>query len=138
MLADDTKLLYTHTNIKKLFSLENEELAGMNQWFTSNKRSANAKKTKYFFHKTSKKDDISLVLPKLTIRNHIERKELIKILGLLLDENLNWKEHIIYTYNKIAKTLGLLCKARPFLDRDALLALYYSYIETYITCYNKA
>ena len=78
------------------------------------------------------------MLPRLTIRNHIERKELIKILGLLLDENLNWKEHIIYTYNKIAKTLGLLCQARPFLDRDALLALYYSYIETYINCYNKA
>ena len=96
------------------------------------------KKQNIFFHKTSKKDDISLVLPKLTIRNHIKRKELIKILGLLLDENLNWKEHIIYTYNKIAKTLGLLCKARPFLDRDPLLALYYSYIETYINCYNKS
>ena len=138
MFADDTKLLYTHTNIKKLFSLENEELAGMNQWFTSNKLSVNAKKAKHFFHKTSKKDDISLVLPKLTIRNHIETKELIKILGLLLDENLNWKEHIIYKYNKIAKTLGLLYQDRPFSGRNALLALYYSYVETYINCSNKA
>ena len=110
----------------------------MNQWFNSNKLSVNAKKTKYFFHKSSKKDDITLVLPKLTIRNHIETKERIKILGLLLDEKMNWKEHIIYTYNKIAKTLGLLYEARPFLDRNALLALYYSYIETYINYSNKA
>ena len=138
MFADDNKLVYTHTNIKKLLSLVNEGLAGMNQWFNSNKLSVNAKKTKYFFHKGSKKDDITLVLPKLTIRNHIETKERIKILGLLLDEKMNWKEHIIYTYNKIAKTLGLLYEARPFLDRNALLALYYSYIETCINYSNKA
>ena len=64
-------------------------------------------------------------------------KELIKILGLLLDKNLNQKEHIKYTYSKITKTLKLLYEARPFLDRTALLALYYSYIETYINYYNK-
>ena len=46
----------------------NEELASINQWFTSNKLSLNANKTKYsFFHK----DDIPLMLPKLTISNHV-------------------------------------------------------------------
>ena len=79
------------------------------------------------------------MLPKLTISNHvIERQEFIKFLGVLLDENLNWKEHIKYTENKIAKNLGLLYKARPFLERNALLALYYSYIQTYINYANIA
>ena len=60
------------------------------------------------------------MLPELTISNHvIERQEFIKFLGVLLDENLNWKEHIKYTENKIAKKLGLLYKARPFLERNA-------------------
>ena len=95
MLADDTNLLYTHSNIQKLFSTMNEKLASINQWFTSNKLSLNAKKTKYsFFHKPRKIDDIPLMLPKLTISNVIERQEFIKFLGVLLDENLNWKEHI--------------------------------------------
>ena len=79
------------------------------------------------------------MLPKLTISNHvIERQEFIKFLGVLLDENLNWKEHIKYTENKIAKNLGLLYKARPFLERNALLALYYSCIQTYINYANIA
>ena len=67
------------------------------------------KKTKNsFFHKPSRKDDIPLMLTKLTISNHvIEKQEFIKFLGVL-DENLNWKEHIKYTENKIAKKLGLL------------------------------
>ena len=100
----------------------------------------NAKKIEYsFFHKPSKKDDIPAMLPKLTISNHIiERQELIKFLGVLLDENLNWEEHIKYTENKIAKNLELLYKARPFLERDGLLALYYSYTQTYINYSNYA
>ena len=51
---------------------------------------------------------------------------------------LNWKGHIKHIENKIAKNLGLLYKARPFLERNALLALYYSYIQTYINYANIA
>ena len=65
------------------------------------------------------------MLPKLTVSNHvIERQEFIQFLGLLLDENLNWKDQIKYTENKIAKNLGLLYKTRPFLERNASLVLY--------------
>ena len=77
------------------------------------------------------------MLPKLITSNHvIVRQEFIKFFGVLKGENLNWKEHIKYTENKIAKKLGLLYKARPFLERNALLALYYSYIQTYMNYAN--
>ena len=135
MFAHDTNHFYTHSDIQKLFSTMNEELASIDRWFTTNKFSLNAKKTKHsLFHKPSKEYDIPLMLPKLTISNHvIDRQEFIKMLGVLLDENLNWKEHIKYTENEIAKNLGLLYQARPILERNALLALYCSYIQTYIT-----
>ena len=75
----------------------------------------------------------------LTISNHfIERQGFLEFLRELLYENLNWKEHIKYTENKIAKTLGLIFKARPFLNRNALLAFYYSYMQTYINYANIA
>ena len=92
------------------------------------------KKNKYsFFHKPSKKDDIPLVLPKLNINNsEIARTESIKFLGVLLDENLSWKTHIKYIENKISKNIGILFKARPFLNKKSLLSLYYSYIHSYI------
>ena len=79
------------------------------------------------------------MLPKLTISNHvIERQEFIKFLGVLLDQKLNGKKYIKYTEHKKTKILGLLYKARPFLERNALLALYYSYIQTYINYANMA
>ena len=62
----------------------------------------------------------------------------MKFLGVLLDENLNWKKHIIFTEKKTAKNLGLLYEDRPFLERNVLLALYYSYIHTYLNYANIA
>ena len=91
------------------------------------------KKQILVFHKPSKKDDIPLVLPKLNINNsEIARTESIKFLGVLLDENLSWKTHIKYIENKISKNIGILFKARPFLNKKSLLSLYYSYIHSYV------
>ena len=66
------------------------------------KLSLHVSKTEYsFFHKPSKKDDIPLLLPKSNINNSgIERSECLKFLGVLLDENLCWKEHIKYIESK--------------------------------------
>ena len=88
--ADDTNLFYTHKNIHCLFSDVNKKLTNTNQWFVSNKLSLNVEKTKYsFFHKASKKDNIPLQLPNLTINiRKIKREESIKFIGVLLDENV--------------------------------------------------
>ena len=61
--------------------------------------SLNAGKTKHsLFHKPSRKDDLLLLLPRLLIKKHkVERVKSINFLGVLLDENLFWKDHIKYT-----------------------------------------
>ena len=59
-------------------------------------------------------------------------------LVVLLDENSTWKPHITYIENKIAKSIGLLFKAKPFLNKQSLLSLYYSDIHSYINCTNVA
>ena len=130
MFADDTNLFCTEENIKTLFDIVKIELQKISQWFISSKLSLNVTKTKYsFFHKLSKKDNIPLVLPKLSICN--KRSESIKFLGVFLDENLTWKDHIRYLENKIAKKIGLLFRSKPYLTKKCLLSLYYSYIHTY-------
>ena len=90
MFADDTNLFFNHKNIKHLFTVVNNELVSIKDWFNANKLSLNLEKTKYsFFHKPSKKDDIPLCLPKLIINNYeIKREESIKFLGVLLDQHL--------------------------------------------------
>ena len=50
----------------------------------------------------------------------------------------SWKEHIKYLENKIAKNIGLVYRAKPFLDKKSLLALYYSCIHSYLNYANLA
>ena len=70
MFADDANLFLTHKDISYLFETAILQLERINQWFISNKLPLNVSKTNYsFFHKPSKRDDIPLLLPKLSINN---------------------------------------------------------------------
>ena len=70
----------------------------------------------------------------LKIKNHdIERVNKMKFLG-----DLSWKEHIKDLENKIAKNIGLMYSAKQFLDKESLLALYYSHIHSYLNYANLA
>ena len=55
-----------------------------------------------------------------------------KFLGIIIDEKLNWKDHILYISNKISKATGVIIKAR-MLGKRALLSLYYSLVYPYLT-----
>ena len=140
MFTDDTNLFYEYKNITKLFVTVNEELMNIYDWFMANKLSLAVGKTKYsLFHKPSRVDDLPLKLPKLSINNQeIKRASYTKFLGVVLDENLSWKENLKHTENKIAKSIGLMYKAKPFLDKDSLLSLCFSYIHSYINYTNLA
>ena len=138
MFADDANFSFEHSNINTLFKTVNDELIKINEWFSANKVSLNVGKTKFLlFHKSGKKYSIPSHLPTLKINNHdIERVNTMKFLGVLLDDNLLWKGN--YLENKIAKNIGVMYRAKPFLDKESLLALYYSYIHSYLNYANLA
>ena len=67
-------------------------------------------------------DDLPFKLPKLSINNQeIKRASYTKFLGFIFNENLSWKEHLKYTENKNAESIGLMYKAKPFLDNRTIL-----------------
>ena len=49
-----------------------------------------------------------------------------KYLGVIIDNKLKWTSHILYIKNKLSKTIGLFYKMRQYLERKALINLYYS------------
>ena len=81
MFADDTNLFYEHNDLKTLFSLVNQELQKINEWFKANKLSLNVEKIKFsLFHKPSRRGDLPLLLSKLLIKKHkVERVEKITL-----------------------------------------------------------
>ena len=96
--------------------------------------SLNNGKTKYtFFHKLRKRDEIPLLLPKLLINNKtIKRERSLKFLGVMLDENLSWNDHIHLIENKISKNIGILYKPKFLLNKYCLRNIYFSFIHSYL------
>ena len=64
-------------------------------------------KTKYvLFHKVTMCDSLPLQLPAMTFNNiEIKRENSVKFLGVIIDENLTWKNHTEVVENKILKIL---------------------------------
>ena len=138
--AHDINLFYSHHQINILFETVNCEVKNISQWFKANKLLSNITKTKYtLFHKYSIKDKIPLKLPTLKIGNKvIEKTPSIKFLGVMLDENVSWRYHIKTVENKLSKNIGLLCRAKQFLDETSLKTIYFSYIHSFLNYANIA
>ena len=68
----------------------------------------------------------------------LKEKKAIKFLGAMLDENVNWQEHLRTVENKIAKNIGLLYRAKYLLNESSLKCIYFAYIHSYLNYANIA
>ena len=55
-----------------------------------------------------------------------------KILGVFVDQNLTWSDHIRHLSKKITSSIWLLSKVRRFLSQEHRILFYKSYIQPHI------
>ena len=55
----------------------------------------------------------------------------------MIDEKLFWSCHIDYAATKVAKTIGVICKARKIFDRNILRNLYFTFTYPYLVYCNS-
>ena len=135
LFADDTNLLMSHKDPDTLMIQMNRELELISTWLALNKLSLNLAKTHFILLKSSRKK----IRSELTLKikdQIISQVEYTKFLGVIIDSNLSWKQHINSVANKISKLTGILCKARHFVTRPLLKSIYYALICPYIFCGN--
>ena len=56
-----------------------------------------------------------------------------KFLGVIIDENLTWREQIKTIETKVSKSIAVLYKTKDVLDIQALRTLYQSLVEPYVS-----
>ena len=66
----------------------------------------------------------------------LQRKNSVKFLGVFIDEQLSWNEHLRHITTCISRNIGILYKTKIYLPKDALFMLYNSLILPYITYCN--
>ena len=110
----------------------NSELKLITDWLSLNKLSLNAKKTKMMvFHHRQKK------VPKNDIKLFINSKKIecvaeFNFLGVILDQNLNWKSHVHKISGKIAGVAGTLSRLKRFLPCNILKTIYNALIQPHL------
>ena len=130
LFADDTNVFLSHKDAYCLANILNTELYKLSNWFRVNKLSLNLKKTKFMVFKPSQKRvsyDIQLLINDYKLD---QVKETV-FLGVILDENLNWKSEISHVANKVSKSIGIIRKSNFYLSTKSLRTLYFSLVYPY-------
>ena len=63
---------------------------------------------------------------------NIGREKSFNLLGVVIDEHLNWKSHTDKIANKISKNIGILNRLKHYLPMQTLRTLYCSMIQTHL------
>ena len=112
MFADDCTLncLIKRNNLQAAHQMINQNLESIFRWTTSNRIKINAQKNKFILY--SFRNHINLNESILLGGEHIEQVTNVKFLGLLIDSNLRFDDHVNHISKNIARCLGILYKLR--------------------------
>jgi hypothetical protein len=133
LFADDTNLLLSGNSYEDILITLNPELVSLSEWFKANKLSLNVAKTNYVLFGSKAKRKSANNLCVLVDGKPIARVSETKFLGVIIDENLNWKSHAALISSKVAKNVGVINRIKHLLNKAALKTLYYSLIYSHLT-----
>ena len=131
LFADDTTIYISSQDIQWLYTNMNHELNEISEWFRANKLSLNASKTNYML--CSKRRNINMNNIILSIGDtQIQQVSTTKFLGVHIDDNLQWNEHIQHIKSRISSGIYAMNSVKHILTSSHLKSLYYTMIHPHI------
>lgn len=108
LFADDTLIYVTGESCEELNRKMNNVLQIIEKWMTLNKLKLNTEKTKYMIARNVRKEIRGNITVECTDRTILERVEVIKYLGVMIDSKLSFINHCDYMIKKIGKKTSFL------------------------------
>lgn len=108
MFADDTLIYVTGESSMEIERKMNVALNVMEEWMNANKLKMNAEKTKYMIVRSIRKELKGNIAVKCLDGTVIERVEVMKYLGVMIDDRLRFNDHCDYILKKIGKKISFL------------------------------
>ena len=135
MFADDTNISFSSENLFELENAINSSLINLNKWLIANKLSLNIAKTEFMVigsrQRLSTFNNYEL---RVTVDDEqVRQVNSTKTLGLTLDENLTWKNHVEGISKKISSGIGALKRVRGLIDQETAIKAYKGFIEPYFS-----
>ena len=128
--ADDTALYTVCKDVNDLNCTLNTDLEKVSNWLMRNKLSLNVRKTELLV--LGSKQRLCRINDE-NINVHINGTKLTRVrkckhLGVIIDENLSWNDHVQHIEKKVKPGLYYLNKARSLIPSNTLDMLYKSII----------
>ena len=103
--ADDSTVYLSENNPHELIRKLNIQLAVVSDWFVSNRLTLHPKKTRFIFFSPPKcfiKDDPKIYIDGIMVKRigELSKERSFKYVGVKIDENLNFKEHVAHVHKK--------------------------------------
>ena len=131
MFADDTNISYAANTLSELENVINSELKNLKYWLEANKLSLNIAKTEFMIIGSRQRmhahsnENINIDLD----GNVIKQVDKAKSLGLIIDKNLSWSNHIDMKCKKISSAIGALKRIRHFISMQTAIEIYNAIIQ---------
>lgn len=138
--ADDTAIIFSSANWLNLFNDAESDIITIKKWLDLNTMSLNVNKTKYITFSPN-----STGTPenhfKLRLHSHcsnqlicncpeIEKVNNTKYLGVIIDENLKWQQHISFLCKKLKYISYKFYKLNKILNINNLKTVYHALVQS--------
>ena len=133
LFADDTSLFLVVRDIAASTEELNNDLRNISkwayQWKMIFKPDLTGEAQEVVFSRKLNKT----VHPNLTFnKSQVSQTKSQKHLSLILDNKVNFNEHLKGVLDKVSKTIGLICKLQPILPRFSLLTIYKTFFRPHL------
>ena len=130
LFADDSNMFLSGKYHERLIEQMNNEIIKIIYWLDINKLSLNLKKTHFIIFRKRRgnihiDNDLFVDNEIISMSNHT------KFLGVMVGSHLSYESHINHIKGKISRGMGILYKAKKYLNDSALLTMYYAFIYPY-------
>ena len=132
MYADDTLIYVSHNNVDLIEKYLNEDLECLTKWLENNRMKANVNKTKVMLlgtpNRTSQVNHIKVVMNGIDVEN----VDCFKYLGVTIDANLKWNDHVKNICRKMCNSLGVMRRIKQYVPKKSLITIYNTMILPHI------
>ena len=127
--ADDNSMYAAEDDIFSLLKRLRKETSDVLTWFKVNEMKSNGDKCHLIVPETKNKPYTSKSFIYMG-NEFLESEDSVKLLGVQIDQNLNFEEHINKMLKKGNQKLHALMRISPFLDKDKLRLMMKTFIES--------
>lgn len=130
LFADDTTIMINKTADKNLEDTANTVFSETLHWFKANGLSLNVEKTQFIhFHVGGKEEQVNIRCN----NQDLMRVESSKFLGVHIDSNLKWADHILHLQKRLSSACFSLRIISSICDIDTAKTAYFSYFHSLLS-----